>query len=72
MEFVILIVCLVLLFVTITGLHLYTMSKISNAQKSVLYGSKTWKDLEKGLICIVCTMLVILLFSILLTTAFVK
>lgn len=72
MESVILIVCLVFLFVTIAGLHLYTMSKISNAQKSVLYGSKTWKDLEKGLICLVCTMLVILLFSILLTTAFVK
>ena len=70
MESVILIVCLVLLFVTIAGLHLYTMSKISNAQKSVLYGSKTWKDLEKGLICLVCTMLVILLFSILLATAF--
>ena len=72
MESVILIVCLVFLFVTIAGLHLYIMSKISNAQKSVLYGSKTWKDLEKGLICLVCTMLVILLFSILLTTTFVK
>lgn len=70
MESVILIVCLVLLFVTIAGLHLYTMSKISNAQKTVLYGSKTWKDLEKGLICLVCTMLVILLFSVLLTTTF--
>lgn len=70
MESVILIVCLVLLFVTIVGLHLYTMSKISDAQKSVLYGSKTWKDLEKGLICLVCTMLVILLFSVLLTATF--
>ena len=70
MESVILIVCLVFLFVTIAGLHLYTMSKISNAQKSVLYGSKTWKDLEKALICVVCTMLVVLLFSVLLTTTF--
>lgn len=71
MESVILIVCLVFLFVTIAGLHLYTMSKISNAQKSVLYGSKTWQDLEKGLICLVCTMLVILLLSsVLLATSF--
>ena len=69
MEAVILIVCLVLLCVTIAGLHLYTMSKISSVQKTVLYGSKSWKDLEKALICVICTMLVILIFSILITVS---
>ena len=70
MEAVVLVICLVLLFVILAGLHLYTMSKISNVQKTVLYGSKSWKDLEKALICVVCILLVILMFSVLLTTTF--
>ena len=66
MESVILIVCLVLLFVTISGLHLYTMSKISNVQKNTTYGSKDWKELEKASAGSLYTMLMLFLFSVLI------
>ena len=66
MEAVVLVMCLVVAFVAISGLHLYTMSKISNVQKTVLYGSKSWKDLEKASAGSLYTMLMLFLFSVLI------
>lgn len=69
MEAVVLVMCLVVLvvtFVAISGLHLYTMSKISSVQKNTTYGSKDWKELEKASACSLYTMLMLLLFSVLI------
>ena len=67
MEAVVLVMCLVVVFVTISGLHLYTMSKISSVQKNTTYGSKGWKELEKASAGSLYTMLMLFLFSVLIT-----
>ena len=66
MEAVVLVMCLVVAFVTISGLHLYTMSKISSVQKNTTYGSKDWKELEKASAGSLYTMLMLFLFSVLI------
>ena len=66
MEAVALVICLVVAFVAISGLHLYTMSKISNVQKNTTYGSKDWKELEKASEGSLYTMLMLFLFSVLI------
>ena len=67
MEAVVLVISLVVAFVTISGLHLYTMSKISSVQKNTTYGSKDWKELEKASAGSLYTMLMLFLFSVLIT-----
>lgn len=66
MEAVVLVMCLVVAFVVISGLHLYTMSKISRVQKNTTYGSKDWKELEKASAGSLYTMLMLFLFSVLI------
>lgn len=66
MEAVVLITCLVVVFVAIAGLHLYTMSKISNVQKNTISGSKDWKELEKASAGSLYTMLMLFFFSVLI------
>ena len=66
MEAVLLVISLVVAFVTISGLHLYTMSKISSVQKNTTYGSKDWKELEKASAGSLYTMLMLFLFSVLI------
>ena len=66
MEAVVLVMCLVVVFVAISGLHLYTMSKISNVQKNTTYGSRDWKELEKASAGSLYTMLMLFLFSVLI------
>ena len=66
MEAVVLVMCLVVAFVAISGLHLYTMSKISSVQKNITYGSKDWKELEKASAGSLYTMLMLFLFSVLI------
>ena len=66
MEVVVLVMCLVVVFVASSGLHLYTMSKISNVQKSTTYGSKDWKELEKASAGSLYTMLMLFFFSVLI------
>lgn len=66
MEAVVLVMCLVVTFVVISGLHLYTMSKISRVQKNTTYGSKDWKELEKASAGSLYTMLMLFLFSVLI------
>lgn len=66
MEAVVLVMCLVVVFVAISGLHLYTMRKISNVQKNTTYGSKDWKELEKASAGSLYTMLMLFFFSVLI------
>lgn len=66
MEHLILILCLSFVFVVITGLHLYTMSKINNVQKNLMIGGKDWKDLERASAGALYTMLMLFLFSVLI------
>ena len=66
MEAIVLILCLVVAFVTISGIHLYTMSKISNVQKNMTYGGRDWKELEKASAGSLYTMLMLFLFSVLI------
>ena len=66
MEAVVLVMCLIAAFVAISGLHLYTISKISSVQKSATYGSKDWKELDKASAGSLYTMLILFFFSVLI------
>lgn len=75
MEHLILILCLAFVFAVVAGLHLYTMKKISDVQKNLMMEGKDWKALEKAAAGSLYTMLMLFLFSVLLTipiTAMVK
>ena len=67
MEHLILILCLSFVFVIVAGLHLYTMKKISDVQKNLMMEGKDWRALEKASASSLYTMLMLFLFSVLLT-----
>lgn len=67
MEHLILILCLSFVFVIVAGLHLYTMKKISDVQKNLMMEGKDWKALEKASASSLYTMLMLFLFSVLMT-----
>lgn len=67
MEHLILILCLSFVFAIVAGLHLYTMKKISDVQKNLMMEGKDWRALEKASASSLYTMLMLFLFSVLLT-----
>lgn len=72
MEHLILILCLSFVFVIVAGLHLYTMKKISDVQKNLMMEGKDWKALEKASASSLYTMLMLFLFSVLMTIPIVE
>ena len=66
MESLVLVTCLIVVFIFVAGLHLYTMKKISAVQKNLMMDGKDWKDLERASAGALYTMLMLFLFSVLL------
>ena len=48
MESLVLVTCLIIVFIFVGGLHLYTMKKIGSVQMTLLRGSKEWKELDNA------------------------
>ena len=63
MESLVLVTCLIVVFIFIGGLHLYTMRKIDSVQMTLLRGSKEWKELDNASMACVYTFLMLFLFS---------
>ena len=66
MESLVLVTCLIVVFIFVAGLHLYTMKKISAVQKNLMMEGKDWRALEKASASSLYTMLMLFLFSVLL------
>ena len=64
MESLVLVTCLIIVFILVGGLHLYTMKKIDNVQLSLLRGSKEWKDLDNASMACIYTVLMLVFFSL--------
>ena len=64
MESLVLVTCLIIVFIFVGGLHLYTMKKIDSVQMSLLRGSKEWKELDNASMACIYTVLMLFLFSI--------
>mgnify|MGYP006376462437 CR=1 FL=1 len=64
MESLVLVTCLIVVFILVGGLHLYTMKKIDSVQMTLLRGSKEWKELDNASMACVYTFLMLFLFSI--------
>lgn len=63
MESLVLVTCLIIVFILVGGLHLYTMKKIDSVQMTLLRGSKEWKELDNASMACVYTFLMLFLFS---------
>ena len=63
MESLVLVTCLIVVFILVGGLHLYTMKKIDSVQMTLLRGSKEWKELDNASMACVYTFLMLFLFS---------
>ena len=66
MESLVLVTCLIIVFIFVAGLHLYTMNRINNVQKNLMMCGKDWKDLERASAGALYTMLMLFLFSVLI------
>ena len=64
MESLVLAICLIVVFILVGGLHLYTMKKIDSVQMTLLRGSKEWKDLDNASMACIYTVLMLFFFSI--------
>ena len=64
MEHLILLLCLLIVFIFVGGLHLYTMKKIDSVQMTLLRGSKEWKDLDNASMACIYTVLMLVFFSL--------
>ena len=63
MKSLVLVTCLIVVFILVGGLHLYTMKKIGSVQMTLLRGSKEWKELDNASMVCVYTFLMLFLFS---------
>ena len=66
MESLVLVTCLIIVFIFVGGLHLYTMKKISDVQDTILRSSKEWRDLDNCLMACVYTLLMLFFFSVII------
>ena len=66
MESLVLVTCLIVVFILVGGLHLYTMKKIDSVQMSLLRGSKEWKDLDNASMACIYTVLMLFFFSVII------
>ena len=64
MESLVLVTCLIIVFILVGGLHLYTMKKIDSVQMSLLRGSKEWKELDNASMACIYTVLMLVFFSL--------
>ena len=64
MESLVLVTCLIVVFIFVGGLRLYTMKKIDSVQMTLLRGSKEWKELDNASMACLYTFLMLFLFSI--------
>ena len=66
MESLVLVTCLIIVFIFVGGLHLYTMKKIDSVQMTLLRGSKEWKDLDNASMACIYTVLMLFFFSVII------
>ena len=66
MESLVLVTCLIIVFILVGGLHLYTMKKIDSVQMTLLRGSKEWKDLDNASMACIYTVLMLFFFSVII------
>lgn len=64
MGYLVATVCFIIAFLIIGAVHIYTMEKIDDVQKTLLIGSKEWKDLDKCATACIYTFLMLFLFSL--------
>ena len=55
MESLVLVTCLIVIFILVGGLHLYTMKKIDSVQMTLLRGSQEWKEFDNASMACVYT-----------------
>lgn len=64
MESLVLVTCLIIVFIFVGGLHIYTMKKINDVQKNLMIEGKDWRALERASAGSLYTLLMLFFFSV--------